>query len=92
MSIVMAKREPTEILVTCAQQGDRSAFDELAERYHERLLESICVRFQAADGSLFGPEDIANETLMLYSRGSWRRRDLSASIRTEYASLCGGFS
>lgn len=60
----MAQQESTESLLTQAQQGDRRAFDEVAERYRARLLDSVRARLHGAKGSFLDPEDVVDETLL----------------------------
>lgn len=60
----MAEKETTESLVSRAQQGDRAAFDEVAERCRQRLLDSIRTGLHAGEGALYDPEDVVNETFL----------------------------
>ena len=53
---------PTHLLVESAQAGERSAFDELAERYRDRLQSFIRSRLGARMVKIESLEDIQQET------------------------------
>lgn len=53
---------PTHLLVESAQAGERSAFDELAERYRDRLQSFIRSRLGARMVEIESLEDIQQET------------------------------
>jgi RNA polymerase sigma-70 factor (ECF subfamily) len=72
----MATQDPTGMLVRRAQDGDRSAFEELVERYRARLERQIRARMGTKVRSRLEPEDILQETLtcMMESIAKFRWR------------------
>ena len=60
----MASRETTQALIARARQGDRHAFDELAERHRARLLAFIRTRLGEDLRRHAEPEDILQEAYL----------------------------
>ncbi len=79
MKALMTERDTTEALVRKAQTGDQEAFDQLARRNRDRLLDSIrsWSRFQV--GPPIDPDDVVQESMVRayssLSRFQWRDDD-----------------
>ena len=70
----MTKATPTETLVSMAQSGDRSAFEELALRFQNRLVSQVRSRLGERLRAKTEPEDIVQDamTVALESIGEFR--------------------
>ncbi len=58
-----ASQRDVEALLSRAQSGDHAAFNELFDRYRERIIRSARVRIGPKLANKVDPEDIAQETL-----------------------------
>lgn len=64
MDAVMDAQQKSQVLVARAQKGDRAAFDELAERYRDRIASLIEARLGEGLRRRVDTEDLVQEVLL----------------------------
>ena len=79
----MSEPQSVETLVSWARTGDRDAFEELFERYRDRVLDSLRGALRYRQGPAVDPEDILSETMLRAFRSldSFEWQDEDAFVR-----------